>query len=390
MPGALDGLRVLDLSRLLPGPFATQVLADFGAEVVKVEEPGRGDYLREFAPLRKGESLFFLNLNRNKRSLALDLKKPEGREVFLRLAAGADVVVESFRPGVMDKLGVGYEVLRRGNPRLVYCAVTGYGQDGPLSRQAGHDVNYLGIAGALGLVRDAGGRPVVPGFQIADVGGGALTACLGILLALLARERTGRGQLVDAAMVDGVAPWLVYRWAFRGEEGNSPGPCLSGEYPCYGVYEAADGKWLAVGALEPVFWERLCRHLGRPEWAPLQFAQGEARLGVLEELQRVFRTRSRDAWAAELAPVDCCVTPVLEMDELEDHPYWAARKLVERLLVPGVGEVSALAAPVRLGETPAALRTAPPRLGQHTGELLSEAGYSEEEQGRLRASGAVG
>ncbi|MFU8856270.1 MAG: CaiB/BaiF CoA transferase family protein [Deferrisomatales bacterium] len=390
MTAVLDGLRVLDLSRLLPGPFATQLLADFGADVVKVEEPGRGDYLREHAPLRDGESLFFLNLNRNKRSVALDLKTPGGREAFLRLAASADLVVESFRPGVMDRLGVGYETLRRDNPRLVYCALTGYGQDGPLSRQAGHDVNYLGISGVLGLVRDAEGRPVVPGVQFADLGGGAVTACVGILLALLARERTGRGQFVDAAMVDGLAPWVVYRWAFRGREGEAPGPCLSGEYPCYGVYEAADGRYLAVGALEPVFWERLCRHLGRPEWAPRQFAGGEERTAVFAALRELFRTKTRDAWAAELGPVDCCVTPVLEVEELEDHPYWAARGLVERFLAPGAGEVRGLAAPVRLGETPARLRSPPPRLGEHTEDVLREAGYGDADLVRLRASGALG
>ncbi len=390
MPTALDGLRVLDLSRLLPGPFATQVLADFGADVVKVEEPGRGDYLREFAPLRNGESLFFLNLNRNKRSVALNLKEPGGREAFLRLAATADVVVESFRPGVMDKLGVGFEVLREANPRLVYCALTGYGQEGPLSQQAGHDVNYLGLAGALALVRDPEGRPVLPGFQIADVGGGAMTACLGILLALLARERTGSGQFVDAAMVDGVAPWLVYRWAFQGGEPGPVGPCLSGEYPCYALYATADGRYLAVGALERVFWERLCRHLGRPEWVELQFAGGEERRALFAGLREVFLSRPRDAWAAELGPVDCCVTPVLELEELEDHPHWSARALVRRLTVPGVGEVPVLGPPVRLRGTPAEARTAPPRLGEHTESLLAEVGYGAEELARLRARGAAG
>jgi len=272
MPEALDGLRVLDLSRLLPGPFATQLLADFGADVVKVKEPGRGDYLRGFAPIERGESVFFLNLNRNKRSIALDLKSAGGRDVLLTLAKESDVLVESFRPGVLERFGLGEEVLRQRNPRLIYCSVTGYGRQGPLASCAGHDVNYLGLAGALSLLRDGAGRPVIPGFQIVDLGGGALNACLGILLALLARERTGAGQAVDAAMVDGVAPWLVYRWAFQGHGGDGEGPRQSGEYPCYAVCQAADGGYLAVEALEPVFWERLCRHLCRPEWVPLQFS----------------------------------------------------------------------------------------------------------------------
>jgi len=390
MPTALQGLRVLDLSRLLPGPFATQVFADFGADVVKIEEPGRGDYLRGFAPLRNGESLFFLNLNRNKRSVALNLKEPGGLEAFVRLAATADVVVESFRPGVMDRLGAGYDALREVNPRLVYCALTGYGQDGPLSQQAGHDINYLGFSGALALLRDPEGRPVVPGFQLADVGGGAMTGCVGILLALLARERTGSGQFVDAAMVDGVAPWLAYPWAFRGEAAEAVGPNLSGEYPCYAVYEAADGRYLAVGALEPVFWERLCRHLGRPEWVGLQFVGGEERRALFAALGELFRSRPRDHWAAEFTLVDCCVTPVLELEELEDHPHWSARGLVRRLAVSGVGEVPVLGPPVRLCGTPAAGLRAPPGLGEHTDALLAEVGYGADDLAGLRARGAVG
>lgn len=386
MPSALEGVRVLDLSRLLPGPFATQLLADYGAEVLKIEEPGTGDYLRTFSPLADGECTFFLHLNRNKKSLVLDLKKPEAREVFRKLAQGADVVVESFRPGVMDRLGIGYEALRAENRRLIYCALTGYGQDGPYADKAGHDVNYMGLSGTLGLLRGPDGHPVIPGFQIADVGGGALNAVLGILFALLARGHTGEGQFVDAAMVDGLAPWIVYRWAFQGT--NEP-TYLSGEFPCYGVYEASDGRFLAVGALEAKFWERLCRHLGRPEWVPLQFDTGAAREGIFADLRAVFRTKPRDTWAEELAPADCCVTPILDLDELAGHPYWRRRGLTLPLQDPSRRPRDLLGFPVKLSETPAGVRLPPPRLGEHTGEVLARLGYKTEEVERLRDLGAV-
>lgn len=387
MPSALDGVRVLDLSRLLPGPFATQLLADYGAEVVKVEEPGGGDYLRSFAPLAGGESLFFLNLNRNKKSVVLDLRHADGRAVLVDLARRADVVVESFRPGVMDRLGLGWEALRAVNPRLVYCALTGYGQDGPYADKAGHDVNYLGLSGTLGLLRGSDGRPVIPGFQAADVGGGALNAVVGILLALLSRDRTGEGQFVDAAMVDGLAPWVLYRWAFRGSDEPT---CLSGEYPCYAVYEAADGRFLAVGALEAKFWDRLCRALGHPEWVERQFDAGVERERIFDDLRAIFKTRPRDAWAEELAPADCCVTPVLEVDELEGHPYWRHRKLSLQYEDPARGLLGLLGFPAKLSATPAGVRLPPPRLGEHTGEVLGALGYSAARVEELRAAGAVG
>ncbi len=389
MVSALEGIRVLDLSRLFPGPFATQVLADFGADVIKVEQPGAGDYMRGFEPLVRGESLFFLNLNRNKRSIALDLKHPRGREIFLRLADQADVLVESFRPGVMERLGLGPDVLLARNSRLVYCSVTGYGRNGPHAHEAGHDINYLARAGALWLLRGPDGRPVVPGFQIADVGGGALNACLGILLALLARERTGRGQVVDAAMVDGVATWLTYAWAHRAAGTRADALHLSGNFPCYTVYETADRRFLAVGALEAKFWERLCQALGRPEWVPLQFVGGTDRDRLMDEMRAVFRTRTRDEWVAELAPADCCVAPVLELDELEADAHWAARGLVQDVPVPAWGVLKALGFPVRLSATPGAVRTPPPRLGEHTAQVLAGLGIGPSGVEALVRAGVV-
>ncbi len=389
MTSALDGIRVLDLSRLLPGPFATQLLADFGADVIKVEEPGRGDYLRGFAPLREGESLFFLNLNRSKRSVALDVRHPEGREAFLALVETADVLVESFRPGVMEGAGLGPEALVERNPGLVYCSLTGYGKEGPLADRAGHDLNYLAMAGFLDLLRDSKGVPVIPGVQIADVGGGGLNACLGILLALLARERTGAGQVVDAAMVDGLAPWLVYRWAMESSPGGL-GPYLSGEFPCYSVFKAADGRFVAVGALEPKFWRRLCEHLRRPEWVPLQFAEGAEREKLRGEMKELFQSRTRDEWVTEFGPVDCCVTPVLELGELERNVHWKERGLVQEFLDPERGILRLLGPPVRLTGTPARPPAPPPRLGQHTEQVLREVGVSSGQFRRLLRCGAAG
>lgn len=354
----LDGLVVLDLTRLLPGAAATMQLANFGAEVIKIEEPGRGDYSRWLPPYIEGEGAVFRTVNRGKKSVALDLKSESGREALLRLAGSADVLVESFRPGTMDRLGLGYEMLRARNPRLIYVSITGYGQAGPWAALAGHDINYLALGGALELNGEGGGPPVIPGVQIADLAGGAMQAVTGVLLALTARAKTGCGQAVDVSMVDGVAWLLPVALGFQAATGAAPArgeSVLTGRYACYHVYEAADGRWIAVGALEPKFWEALCRALGCEQLIGEQFADSPRREEIIAALAGIFRTRTAEEWFERLRVADTCVTPVRNTAEVAAHFELGAG---DSVIVP------------KLSETPGRLGGVPPRLGEHTGEVL--------------------
>src|SRR5829696_1497554 len=371
MRGPLDGVRVLDLSRLLPGGFCSLLLADFGADVVKVEDTGMGDYVRWAPPFYEGAdpsaaSALFLSLNRGKRSIRLDLKSERGREVLLRLARGADVLLESFRPGVLDRLGVGYEALREANPGLVYCAITGYGQDGPLRDRAGHDMNYLGRIGLLGLSGDADGPPVQAAGQVADLGGGALMAAFGILAALRGRDRTGEGQLVDASMADGALSWLAMVAARYFAEGRAPrrgGLELAGSLLCYRPYRCSDG-WVTLGALEPKFWQAWCRGVGREDLVERQFEPPGS--DAHAEVEAVFASRTRDEWEAFGAEHDCCLEPVLGLEEALDSELVRARGMVgDPARAPG------------------------PALGQDTDAVLAEAGFGAEEIEALKAAGAV-
>jgi crotonobetainyl-CoA:carnitine CoA-transferase CaiB-like acyl-CoA transferase len=348
----LDGLLVLDLTRLLPGAAATMQLANFGAEVVKIEEPQRGDYARSLPPYIDGEGAVFQMVNRGKKSVALDLKSENGRAAFLHLVSTADVVVESFRPGAMTRLGIGYETLRALNERLIYVSISGYGQDGPWAAMAGHDINFLALGGALEGNGAPGGPPAIPGIQIADLAGGALQAVTGVLLALAARAKTGRGQAVDVSMVDGVAWMLPVALGLHAATGELPvrgGGVLTGRYACYRVYETADGRWLAVGALESKFWRNLCEALGCPHFIEDQFAEGARREEIVAELARIFRARPAEEWFEQLRPMDCCVTPVRNVAEVAAHF--------------GLARGDSIVAP-RLSETPGQLGGPPPRLGQ--------------------------
>jgi alpha-methylacyl-CoA racemase len=397
-PKALEGVRVLDLTRLLPGGFCTLLLADLGAEVLKVEDTAGGDYIRWMPPYYGGDderaagtaSAYFLALNRNKGSLKLNLKHPDGREVLLRLAEDYDVLVESFRPGVTDRLGVGYEALRERNPALVYCAISGYGQDSPLKDRSGHDTNYLALAGLLGLTGRRGGPPVQSAGQIADLGGGGLMAAVGILAALHERERSGKGQLVDVSMTDGALSWLAMVAARYFCEGVVPkrGEAeLAGGILCYFPYETADGQWISLGALEPKFWQAWCEGVGRPDLVEHQFDHPESEAG--EEVAGIFLKRSRDEWTAFAAEHDCCLEPVLALDEALAHEHAAARKMVLELDQPGIGPVRQVAFPIALSRTPAAVARHAPALGEQTDEVLSAIGYDEQRIAGLRAQGVV-
>ncbi|XXF75590.1 CaiB/BaiF CoA-transferase family protein [Myxococcaceae bacterium GXIMD 01537] len=379
----LVGLKVLDLSRLLPGPYATLVLADLGATVDKVEEPEGGDYIRQMPPLLDEESALFYGLNRNKRSVTLNLKSPEGREALKRLVRGYDVLVESFRPGVMDKLGLGSAALRALNPRLIYCAITGYGQTGPDRLKAGHDLNYVARAGVLGYGGVDGGAPAFPGVQVGDIGGGSLFALVGILAALHERERTGEGRLVDVSMTDGALAFLHMHLAarlFMGERGEPlrrGRETLNGGYACYGLYQTRDGRWLAVGSLEPKFLSGLCERLGRPDLLPDAYDTGEAGERVKAEFRRLFAEQPLSHWLALFQGADLCIEPVLEGDEVLSDEQLRARGLFVKAQDAQRGrEVTHLLTPLRMGETP--LRP-PPALGQHSREIFSEAGFTEEE-----------
>jgi alpha-methylacyl-CoA racemase len=392
--GALADIKVLDLSRLLPGGFCSLLLADFGADVLKVEDTGMGDYVRWSPPYHDGaedsaKSALFLSLNRGKRSIRLNLKDDAGREVLLKLARRCDVLLESFRPGVMERLGVGPQRLSEENPRLVYCSVSGYGQDGPYTARSGHDMNYLGLNGLLGLTGEPDGPPVQPAGQIADLGGGALMGAFGILAALRERERSGRGQIVDVSMFDGSLSWLAMVAARHLCDGVVPGRGeldLAGGLICYRPYACRDG-WVTLAALEPKFWLEWCRGVGREDLVDRQFDSPGSEAHA--ELERIFLERTRDEWRDFAARHDCCLEPVLALDEALDSELVRAREMVVEIDQPGADGVRLLGVPVKLSRTPGAPAGPGPALGQHTDEVLRALGYSAGDLASLRESGAV-
>ncbi len=392
----LEGIRVLDLSRLLPGGFCSLLLADFGADVLKVEDTGMGDYIRWSPPFYEGahdsaKSALFLSLNRNKRSIRLDLKQEAGREALLRLVREYDVVLESFRPGVLERLGVGYERMREENLGIVYCAISGYGQAGPKRDASGHDMNYLGLVGLLGLTGERGGEPVQAAGQIADLGGGALMAAFGILAALRERDASGEGQLVDVSMSDGALSWLAMVAATYFADGTVPrrGDLpLAGSLVCYRPYECADG-WVTLGALEPKFWQAWCRGVGREDLVAVQFERPGS--DAHAQVREIFKSRSREEWEAFARQHDCCLEPLLELDEALASALVREREMVVELDQPGAERtVRQLGIPIKLSRTPGEHARIPgPALGEHTEEALIAAGYSEAEVAELLASGAA-
>ncbi|SHF28465.1 Crotonobetainyl-CoA:carnitine CoA-transferase CaiB [Desulfacinum infernum DSM 9756] len=392
MSGPFEGIRVLDLSRLLPGPFCSMLLADLGADVIKVEDPKVGDYIRWWPPKIGANSGFHVVLNRNKRSLTLNLKEPAGRDVFVRLAASADVVLEGFRPGVMDRLGVGYGALREVNPRIIYCAITGYGQDGPRADRAGHDINYLALSGVLSYC-GRGGDPVVPGVQIGDLGGGALTAAFSIAAALFWRERTGEGQMIDISMTDGAAAWNCLRWGKFLADGRVPEPgddLLNHGLACYDVYRTRDGRHMSLGALEPQFWKAFCRVMGRPDWdRPDYFQPGPHQKELRDQVAEAFAGKTQAQWVRIFEAEDCCCEPVLNLAEVLDDEAMRHRRMVVELHHQAWGAYRQMGLAPKFSKTSGEIRTHAPDLGEHTRDVLLEAGYDEGAIEKLRAEGVV-
>jgi alpha-methylacyl-CoA racemase len=381
----LKDLRVLDLSRLLPGPFATLVLADLGATVDKIEDTAGGDYLRHMPPQVAGESIAFQLLNRGKRSAVLDLKKPEGREAMKRLLGSYDVLFEQFRPGVLGRLGFGHDELRAAHPRLVICALTGYGQTGALAQRAGHDLNYLARAGVLGAQGPAEGPPQVPGVQMADISGG-MWCVIAILAALAERTRTGQGRILDVAMTDGVLGFastalgaaLAGTPVLRGDE------ALSGGIAPYQTYVSKDGHPITLAALEPKFWMSFCSAVGLPTSMD-GLVGGPHQLLLKRQVAEIFASRTREEWTRFGAEHDCCVEPVLASHEVSTDPHLASRDLFFRIPSPR-GEIPQFRTPVTPRDGAFA---PPPRAGEHTRPILREAGLSDAEIDALITSGAA-
>jgi crotonobetainyl-CoA:carnitine CoA-transferase CaiB-like acyl-CoA transferase len=384
MPLPLESLKVLDFTALLPGPYAAMVLADLGADVVRVESPNRPDLVRLLPPYDGDASVWHGVLNRNKRSLALDLKRPAAVAAIKRLVAtgGYDIVIEQFRPGVMDRLGLGYEALRVENPALIYCALTGYGQTGPLRDRAGHDNNYLALSGALSYSGRREGGPPPLGIQVADVGGGSFGALVGLLAAVVHRGATGRGQFVDVSMFDLMVAWQAHLISHALVAGETPEPermALNGGR-VYDYYETADGRWLSVGSLEPKFWEGFCAVIARPDLVAPGLSIDPASQGwVKAEVRAAIAARPLAEWLTVFEPLDVCVEPVLTVPEMLQHPQTVARGLVIDAPKPGGGAQQQIASPWRFSDGSVEYRYVGPALGAHTEEVLREAGFTAAE-----------
>ncbi|MFK3974628.1 CaiB/BaiF CoA transferase family protein [Pseudomonas sp. NPDC087358] len=390
MQGPLSSLKVLDFSTLLPGPFASLLLADMGAEVLRIESPTRLDLLRVLPPHDHGVSAAHAYLNRNKRSLALDLKQPQALEVVKRLVADYDIVLEQFRPGVMDRLGIGYDVLKAINPRLIYVAITGYGQTGPYRERAGHDINYLALAGLASHTGRKDSGPLPLGMQVADVAGGSLHGVIGLLAAVVARQQTGLGQLVDVSMTDCAFSLNALAGAGALASGVEPGPeehTLNGG-SFYDYYRSRDGRWFSVGSLEPVFMQALCEALGRPDLATLGASlQHPAQMALKRELQIEFQRRSFDELDALFAATDACVEPVLSFTQAVQHPQLQARQVVTQ--VPrGDGSLQPqMACPLKFSDGLPEPRHMGVAVGAHSEQVLNEAGFDSQQIESMRNAG---
>jgi crotonobetainyl-CoA:carnitine CoA-transferase CaiB-like acyl-CoA transferase len=366
--GALSGITVLDLSRLLPGPFCSMILADHGARVISVED-------KRFM----ADDFFITTVNRNKEHMSLNLKTTEGKEIFFRLVKKTDIFLEGFRPGVVHRLGIDYDTVRNINAKIIYCSITGYGQTGPYRNRAGHDVNYLGYSGVLDLMGEPDRPPSIPGVQIADIAGGGMNAAIGVLLALLARERTGKGQYIDISMTDGMLGLLPLALFFQQRTGEVPRrgeSILSHRYAFYNTYETSDGRHISIGAVENRFWKKLCEHMGVPEYTTLQYDENR-REEILDFMRTSFKSKTLAEWETELADLDVCWGKIQNLDEVLNDPLFRVRGMVVDILQKNGKKAATIGVPVKLSETPGIVRTPPVGFGENTVSILQELGFTE-------------
>lgn len=390
--GPLSGLKLLDLSRLLPGPYCSLLLADLGMEVLKVEDPEQGDYMRLMGPIRKKDGAYFLTLNRNKKSMVLNLKADEGKEIFYRLIGTYDIVLEGFRPGVMDRLGIGYQELKKRNPGVILCSLSGYGQDGPYRDRSGHDINYIGLGGILELNGTKETGPLIPGVQIADIGAGAMMAAISILAAVVNRNKTGHGQHLDIAMHDGVISWLsIHAGKYLSDQilPQRGEMHLSGRYACYQVYPTKDGRHMSLGALEPKFWKNFCEAVGKKDLILKQFIEGDERVRIIQEIKGLFGTKTQKEWIDFLKEVDACCEPILTLNEVFQHPHVLHRKMFIEYHHPVEGKVEQVGNPIKSSLFPFESPTPSPQWGEHTLEVLKEIGYSDGEIEQFKEAKAI-
>ncbi len=399
MTAPLDGIKVLDLTKLAPGPFCTMILADLGAEVIKIEEPGPPTGRRAQqagAAATRGPANSFASspynaLGRNKKSIGINLKSGAGKEIYFRLAERADVIVEEYRPGVAKRLGIDYESLSPRNPRLIYCAITGFGQTGPYRDLVGHDINYIATAGVLSLFGRPGQPPTIPHNLIADYAGGGMHGAIGVLAALVARNQTGRGQYVDISMMDGSLALLAQSFSSFFANGKLPRrgeTIFDGGIPNYNVYLTKDEKYITIAAIEPWFFANLCRALGREDFIPHEFDSSK-RAEIARVFTEKFKTKTRDEWFAILSKSDICAGRMLTLDEVPDDPQVRAREMVVEVEGPEGRKIKQVGVSMKFSDTPGSIRSLAPQLGQHTDEILGALGYSKDELDRWREAGAI-
>jgi crotonobetainyl-CoA:carnitine CoA-transferase CaiB-like acyl-CoA transferase len=399
MAAPLDGIKVLDLTKLAPGPFCTMILADLGADVIKIEEPGpptgRRAQQAGAAGTQGAGSRFasspYNALGRNKKSIGINLKSGMGKEIYTRLAQRADVIVEEYRPGVAKRLGIDYEKLSSRNPRLIYCAITGFGQTGPYRDLVGHDINYIATAGVLSMFGRPGQPPTIPHNVIADYAGGGMHGAIGVLAALVARNQTGRGQYIDISMMDGSLALLAQAMSTFFSNGKVPrrGETINdGGIPNYNVYLTKDDKYITIAAIEPWFFANLCRALGHEDFIPYEYDSSK-RAEIARVFTETFKTRTRDEWFEILSKSDICAGRMLTLDEVPSDPQVLARDMIVEVEAPGGKKVKQVGISAKFSDTPGSIRSLAPELGQHTDEILGELGYSKEDLDRWREAGAI-